>query len=118
LIPQRSAFLRAKGPKGRPKRIYDNSLIEAVNRFGSFFYGTILAVFVLAFFFREVGDLAAVSGAVVSQVSVALCAFFTNTAWLWWNVVGLVIGVAASVLIQKLLPVSQDARVPAEVAER
>ena len=94
------------------------SLIEAVNRFGSFFYGTILAVFVLAFFFREVGDLAAVSGAVVSQVSVALCAFFTNTAWLWWNVVGLVIGVAASVIIQKLLPVSQDARVPAEVAER
>jgi Na+/proline symporter len=94
------------------------SLIEAVNRFGSFFYGTILAVFVLAFFFREVGDLAAVSGAVVSQLSVAACAFFTNTAWLWWNVVGCVIGVAASVLIQKLLPVSQDARVPAEVAER
>ena len=80
------------------------SLIEAVNRFGSFFYGTILGVFVLAFFFREVGDLAAVSGAVVGQLSVALCALFTNTAYLWWNVVGCVVGVGAAVVIQKMLP--------------
>lgn len=95
------------------------SLIEAVNRFGSFFYGTILAVFVLAFFFREVGDLAAVTGAVVSQLAVALCAFFTNTAWLWWNVVGCVVGVAASLVIQKLLPASEVAPTrTAGVAER
>ena len=75
-----------------------------MNRFGSFFYGTILGVFVLAFFFREVGDLAAVSGAVVGQLSVALCAMFTNTAYLWWNVVGCVLGVGAAVLIQRMLP--------------
>jgi solute:Na+ symporter, SSS family len=81
------------------------SLIEAVNRFGSFFYGTILGVFVLAFFFREVGDLAAVTGAVVGQGAVALCASFTNTAYLWWNVVGCVVGVGAAVVIQKMLPV-------------
>lgn len=80
------------------------SLIEAVNRFGSFFYGTILGVFVLAFFFREVGDLAAVTGAVVGQIAVALCAAFTNTAYLWWNVVGCLVGVAAAVVIQKMLP--------------
>ena len=35
------------------------SLVEAVNRFGSLFYGTILAVFILAFFFNEVGGTAA-----------------------------------------------------------
>jgi Na+(H+)/acetate symporter ActP len=80
------------------------SLIEAVNRFGSFFYGTILGVFVLAFFFREVGDTAAVSGVIAGQIAVALCALFTNTAYLWWNVVGCVVGVGAAVLIQKMLP--------------
>jgi Na+/proline symporter len=80
------------------------SLIEAVNRFGSFFYGTILGVFVLAFFFREVGDTAAVSGVIAGQIAVAFCALFTNTAYLWWNVVGCVVGVGAAVLIQKMLP--------------
>jgi Na+/proline symporter len=80
------------------------SLIEAVNRFGSFFYGTILGVFVLAFFFRAVGDLAAVSGAIVGQIAVALCAMFSNAAYLWWNVVGCLVGVAAAVVIQKVLP--------------
>ncbi|HSY52765.1 MAG TPA: sodium:solute symporter [Thermoanaerobaculia bacterium] len=76
------------------------SLIEAVNRFGSFFYGTILGVFVLAFFFRTVGDVAAVSGAIVGQIAVALCASFTNTAYLWWNAVGCVVGVVAALVIQ------------------
>ena len=80
------------------------SLIEAVNRFGSFFYGTILGVFVLAFFFRAVGDVAAVSGAIVGQIAVALCASFTNTAYLWWNVVGCVVGVVAALVIQTMLP--------------
>jgi len=93
------------------------SLIEAVNRFGSFFYGTILGVFVLAFFFREVGDVAAVSGAIVGQIAVALCATFTNTAYLWWNVVGCVVGVGASLLIQKLLPVAEVAQPRYEAAE-
>jgi Na+/proline symporter len=85
------------------------SLIEAVNRFGSFFYGTILGVFVLAFFFRKVGDIAAVSGAVVGQISVGLCATFTNTAYLWWNVVGCVVGVVAAVVIQTMLPTQRIA---------
>ena len=80
------------------------SLIEAVNRFGSFFYGTILGVFVLAFFFSKVGDLAAVSGAVVGQIAVGLCAIFTNTAYLWWNVVGCVVGVVAALVIQTFMP--------------
>ena len=85
------------------------SLIEAVNRFGSFFYGTILGVFVLAFFFRKVGDIAAVSGAVVGQIAVALCAIFTNTAYLWWNVVGCVVGVLAAVVIQTMMPAKDRA---------
>ena len=32
------------------------SLIEAVNRLGSLFYGTILGIFLLAFYFKRVQD--------------------------------------------------------------
>jgi SSS family solute:Na+ symporter len=80
------------------------SLIEAVNQLGSLFYGTILAIFILAFFFRKVGGTAAFTGALVGQAAVILCALFTPMAWLWWNVVGCVVGIVASVAIETATP--------------
>jgi len=80
------------------------SLIEAVNKLGSLFYGTILAIFVVAFFFKEVGGFAVCAGAAIGEIAVFCCALFTDTAWLWWNVVGCVAGVAGALLVEKLLP--------------
>ena len=79
------------------------SLIEAVNKLGSFFYGTILAIFLLAFY-TKVNGTSAFLGALTGQIAVALCAAFTNTAWLWWNVVGCGVGVGAALLIQAVTP--------------
>ncbi|MFP5246252.1 MAG: hypothetical protein ACLGH0_06115, partial [Thermoanaerobaculia bacterium] len=39
-------------------------------------------------------------GAVIAEVAVILCARYTDLAWLWWNVVGCVVGVGAAVAIQ------------------
>ncbi|HUP46808.1 MAG TPA: sodium:solute symporter [Thermoanaerobaculia bacterium] len=80
------------------------SLIEAVNKLGSLFYGTILAIFLLAFYTRHVGGRATFLGAVIGEVAVILCATFTNMAWLWWNVVGCVVGVIAALLIESVMP--------------
>jgi len=85
------------------------SLIEAVNKLGSYFYGTILAIFIVAFFFREVGGFAVCAGAALGQIAVTCCALFTNTAWLWWNVVGCVAGVGGALLVEKLLPEREPA---------
>ena len=76
------------------------SLIVAVNKVGSLFYGTMLAVFLLAFYFKAVGGWATFSGAIVALITVGLCARFTDMAWLWWNVVGCVVGVTAALLLQ------------------
>ena len=80
------------------------SLIVAVNQVGSFFYGTMLAIFLVAFYFPRVGGTAVFWGAVAGELAVVYCAFFTGMAWLWWNVVGCVAGVAAALLIQAFLP--------------
>ena len=85
------------------------SLIEAVNKLGSLFYGTILAIFLLAFYTKRVGGRATFLGAVVGEVAVILCAIFSNMAWLWWNVVGCVVGVVAALIIQGVLPERQHA---------
>ncbi|MBV8517419.1 MAG: sodium:solute symporter [Acidobacteria bacterium] len=80
------------------------SLIVAVNKIGSYFYGTMLAIFLLAFYAKRVGATAAFWGAIFAETAVILCSLFTNMAWLWWNVVGCVAGVVAALLIEAVLP--------------
>jgi SSS family solute:Na+ symporter len=76
------------------------SLIEAVNQVGSLFYGTMLAIFLVAFYLPKIGGTAVFWGAIISEAAIFYCKFFTDVAWLWWNVVGCVVGVGAAVLIQ------------------
>jgi SSS family solute:Na+ symporter len=80
------------------------SLIVAVNRVGSYFYGTMLAIFLVAFYVKRVGGTAMILGAIVAEIAVVWCAWNTNMAWLWWNVVGCVVGVVAALVAQTLLP--------------
>lgn len=84
------------------------SLIVAVNQVGSFFYGTMLAIFLVAFYIPRVGGRAMFWAAAIALTSVCLCAAFTTMAWLWWNVVGCVVGVAAAVVIQMAMPPSRN----------
>ena len=86
------------------------SLIEAVNKLGSLFYGTILAIFLLAFYTKRVTGTAAFFGAVIGEAAVILCATFTSLAWLWWNVIGCVVGVVGALIVQLLLPRSEVLR--------
>ncbi|MBI3006064.1 MAG: sodium:solute symporter [Ignavibacteriales bacterium] len=79
------------------------SLVEAVNIIGSLFYGTMLGVFLTAFYLKSVNGTAVFWGAMVSQgVVLALFAseyFFeiVKLSWLWYPVVGclVVLGVAS-----------------------
>jgi SSS family solute:Na+ symporter len=88
------------------------SLIEAVNKLGSLFYGTILGIFLLAFYVKEVGGTAAFIGAIVGEAAVVWCSLFTNLAYLWWNVIGCVVGVAAAIVVERMLPAREAEAVP------
>ena len=78
------------------------SLIEVVNRFGSFFYGSVLGVFILAIGVRRATGTGAFVGLIAGMSAVALTAAYTNVAFLWHNVVGavtvVIVGIAVSVL--------------------
>jgi SSS family solute:Na+ symporter len=80
------------------------SLIVMVNKVGSLFYGTMLAVFLCAFYLRRVGSTAMFWAALVSQATVFVCAATLSVAWLWWNVIGCVTGVAAALILEAVLP--------------
>ena len=72
------------------------SLIEVVNRFGSFFYGSILGVFLLAMIPRARANGAFV-GLIVGMTVVGMVNFGPSVAFLWQNVIGAVVVVAVGV---------------------
>jgi solute:Na+ symporter, SSS family len=78
------------------------SLIEVVNRFGSFFYGSILGVFILAVAFRSATGTGAFIGLIAGMASVAWTASFTKVAFLWHNVVGAVAVVIVGLLVSAI----------------
>jgi Na+(H+)/acetate symporter ActP len=77
------------------------SLIEVVNRFGSFFYGSILGVFILAVGFPRATGNGAFVGLIAGMGSVAWAATFTNVAFLWHNVIGAVAVVIVGLVVSE-----------------
>jgi len=82
------------------------SLIEVVNRFGSFFYGSILGVFILAVGFPRATGNGAFIGLVAGMAAVAWAASATDVAFLWHNVIGAVVVVGVGLVISAAGPVS------------
>jgi Na+/proline symporter len=80
------------------------SLIEVVNRFGSFFYGSILGVFVLAAGVPWATSNGAFVGLIAGMASVGWAATFTNVAFLWHNVIGVVACVAVGLAVSLVDP--------------
>jgi len=66
------------------------SLIEVVNRYGSYFYGSILGVFVLAIGVKRANGHGAFIGLIAGMTAVWYVASNTRIEFLWLNVVGAV----------------------------
>lgn len=81
------------------------ALVEAVNILGSLFYGTLLGIFLLAFYVKHVGGTATFIAALVGEVVVLFCFAFTDIAWLWYNVIGCGVVVLVALLLNPLFTV-------------
>ena len=86
------------------------NLIEAGNILGSVFYGSILGLFLVAFFVRKVGGSAVFFAALIAQAMVFLLFFTTGIGYLWYNAIG-----CSAVII--LAPVLQRLVIPAKPTE-
>ncbi len=75
------------------------SLIEVVNKFGSFFYGSLLGVFVLAIGTKRATSNGAFFGLLTGIISVAVFSRYSTISFLWYNVIGCVVVVTVGMLI-------------------
>jgi len=64
------------------------SLIEAVNVLGSLFYGTILGIFMVAFYMKKIGGKEVFYSAVISEILIISIYFSDIISFLWLNVIG------------------------------
>jgi len=64
------------------------SLIEAVNVLGSLFYGTILGIFLVAFYVKRASGTAVFFAAIVTECIVVSVYWFDIVSFLWLNVIG------------------------------
>jgi len=84
--------------------LFDN-LIEAVNIIGSIFYGSILGVFLVGFFLKQVEARPVLIAALMAQSTVLVLHVLTiygmlELAYLWYNLIGCVLVMAVSALLQ------------------
>jgi len=87
------------------------SLIEVVNMLGSLFYGGLLGVFILAFYFPRVKGNAAFVAVLLGEAVIFSCKFFTSLAFLWYNVIGSLVVVFAGLLLSTLQKSSPDSSI-------
>ncbi len=78
------------------------ALIETVNIVGSLFYGGMLGVFTLAFFFKKVGPNGAFLGVLAGEAAIFAAYFFTKISFLWYNVVGCIVVICAGVVFSRM----------------
>ncbi|WP_336517532.1 sodium:solute symporter [Pollutibacter soli] len=76
------------------------SLIEAVNVLGSWFYGVMLGIFLVAFYMKKIGGNAVFVAAIVGEIIVIGTYAFTDIGWLWLNVIGAVAVVFLAWILQ------------------
>lgn len=84
------------------------NLIQFVNIIGSLFYGTILGIFLVAFYLRSVRSNAVFVAAIIGEAVVLSCYFFyyEEIAFLYYNIIGCVVVVGLSLALQFLDPKS------------
>lgn len=78
------------------------NLLEAVNILGSLFYGTILGIFLVAFYFKSIGGKAVFYAALLTEVFVFIAYKFDWMAYLWLNLFGCVLVIGFGWVLEKL----------------
>jgi len=79
------------------------NLIEVVNILGSLFYGTILGIFMVAFYMKKIGGTAVFYAALIAEAFIVYAWHTNMMAFLWLNVIGCVLVMGFAWLVESFL---------------
>jgi hypothetical protein len=76
------------------------NLIEAVNILGSLFYGTILGIFLSAFFIKKIKGTSVFIAAIITEIIIFFIWYFEAAAFLWLNVLGCILVIVIALVLE------------------
>lgn len=85
------------------------TVIEAINKIGSVFYGPILSTFLCAILFRRTNYIGANAGLLAGVgINVYLWQFQPDVFWFWWNAIGAGVTLTVSLILSSLVNVEKS----------
>lgn len=82
---------------------FAENLIEALNIIASIFYGVVLGIFLVAFFFKRVRGTPVFFAAIAAQGAVIVMYFTLSIGYLWYNIIGCAACVTLSLILQAFI---------------
>jgi Na+/proline symporter len=86
------------------------NLLEAVNQLGSYIYGTILGVFIVAFYLKKIRGNAVFTAALITEAVICILGYFDAIAYLWLNAVGCILLIILAYILNKVIPQKSPAQ--------
>lgn len=83
------------------------NLLEAVNKLGSYIYGTILGVFVVAFYLKKIRGTSVFIAAVLTEIIICIMGYYEVIAYLWLNAIGCILLIIIAGLINLVVPIGE-----------
>jgi len=80
------------------------NLLEYVNKLGSYIYGTILGVFVVAFYLKKIKGNAVFAAAIITEILICICGYYELVAYLWLNAIGCILVILIAWVINQVIP--------------
>lgn len=80
------------------------NLLEAVNQLGSYIYGTVLGVFVVAFYMKRINGTSVFIGALISEAAILYLGLSKTVAYLWLNPIGCFLVMIVAYIMNKAVP--------------
>jgi Na+/proline symporter len=91
---------------------FAENLIEALNIIASIFYGVVLGIFLVAFFFKRVRGTPVFFAAITAQALVIVMYFSLSIGYLWYNIIGCAACVLFSLILQAFIKSPEPAEAP------
>ncbi|WP_295716462.1 sodium:solute symporter [Mucilaginibacter sp.] len=88
------------------------NLLEAVNQLGSYVYGTVLGVFVVAFYMKRINGTSVFIGAIVSEAAILYLGLSKTVAYLWLNPIGCFLVMIVAYIMNKTMSQKSPVEVP------
>ena len=84
------------------------NLLEAVNQLGSYIYGTILGVFIVAFYVKKIRGTSVFIAALLTEIIICIMGYYQVIAYLWLNAIGCILLIIIAGLINLIAPATPE----------